>query len=76
MALIKADGWNFPPVNPHPEASQESDEGLSNYQPFQSSAAGDAMLVFQWTLPVGNHSMMAVPMEQSCLASLVFSEHQ
>ncbi|WP_218861911.1 hypothetical protein [Rhodanobacter sp. K2T2] len=77
MALVKEDGWNFPPVNPRPgRESQETDEGLSNYQSFQSSAAGGAALVFLWTLPVGSHSITAVPIEQSCLASLVFSEHQ
>lgn len=76
MGLIKADGWNYPPVNPRPGASQEADEGLSNYQPFQSSDVGDTALVFMWTLPVGSHSMMAVPIEQSCLASLLFTEHQ
>ncbi|MBM7131093.1 hypothetical protein [Dyella mobilis] len=77
-ALIKADDWKAvqPVWDQSPGGTHQSNMNIPNYMPYQSSGAGSATLGFQWSLPAGRQSMLGVPIGQSCLSGLEFSEPQ
>jgi hypothetical protein len=74
--LIKAADWKAitPVWDQSPGGLHQSNINIPNYAPYQSSEAGGATLGFRWSLPVGRQSMLGVPIDQSCLSGLEFSE--
>jgi hypothetical protein len=76
-ALIKAHGWTID-VPPMQQGSvvgpPRPNNPIPNDVPYQSSEARNVTLDFHWTLPGPTTLSPAASLEESCLASLIFSE--